>query len=91
MRRNPECAGGVLDAGALPPLVAAMRAHAGSAFMQHAACGALRNIAIGSAARARLIVSAGALSLVDAVLTTHTVHALLQHWGGTLAQMLRNA
>jgi hypothetical protein len=68
-----------------------MRAHASSAGVQEAACKALQKIAFNSAARARLVVSAGALPLVDAALVTHTGHADLQKWGAKLATMLRNA
>jgi hypothetical protein len=68
-----------------------MGAHAGSAAVQDAACEALQSIAAGSAARARLIVAAGALPLVDAALNAHTGCALLQEWGPKLATQLRNA
>jgi hypothetical protein len=77
----------VVDAGALLLLVAAMRVHAGSAAVQYAASWTLYSIAANSAARARLVVSAGAF----AALKTNLGHAQLQERGVKLATMLRNA
>jgi hypothetical protein len=78
----------VMDAGALPRLVAAMHAYAGSAAVQGSVCRALWGIAINSEARTRLVISTGALTLLNSAIKAHAENAHLQTYGASLVRML---
>jgi hypothetical protein len=78
----------VVDAGALRPIVAAVRAHALSAGMQAQGCLALHAIASDSDLR-QLVASADPLPLVEAALRAQAGDATLQAWGRQLARRLR--
>jgi hypothetical protein len=68
----------VVDAGALPLLVAVMRAHAGNAAVQGAACGVLCNLAYKSDTLRSAVVDAGALPLLVAAMRAHAGSAAVQ-------------